>query len=390
MPRIPTIAGLLALSLSALPAAAEPAPAPDPFWAARGGTGAFLGIQMKDLDDEAAERLGVAGRGGVEIQSVFDGTPAAEAGLQVGDVLLAFDGERVRSSAHLARLVSETAVGRTVRLDVQRGRAELTLEAELEEREVPSFFPRVPAPPAVPDVPFAVPAPAPGAPDAARELFFGALRRPAWRIGLVGEDLSGQLAQFFDVDQGAGVLVKEVVPGSAAEAAGLRAGDVVVGLDDERIETLADLRALLADDERDAAAALVIVRKGRERSLPVEMERLERPEGAFVGGSAEERAQAEALRQQAEEMRERLRQQQREWREQARERTREMREQQRELEEKLRDEQRLHRERQRLAPAPDAFFAPQPIAAPDPAPPAAPAAPAAPRSPGSPSEPLHY
>ena len=382
MRRILTIATLFTLALPALPAAAEPAPAPDAFWVQRTGTGAFLGVQMKDLDDEAVERFGVAGRGGVEIQEVFDGTPAAEAGLREGDVLLAFDGERVRSSAHLARLVSESAVDRTVRLEVLRGNSELTLEATLRKRESEGLFglaPAAPMPP-MPSMP-AMPAMPHFAPDAdARAALEYALHlggAARWRIGFVGEDLGGQLAEYFDVDQGEGVLVKEVVAGSAAEAAGLRAGDVLVGLDDERIGSLAELRELLAAEGRDAAAALVIVRKGRERSLPIEMTKVERPEGALFGDSAQWREQAEQYREQAEQWRE----QQRAWREQAQERAREMREQQREFERRLREEAREMQRQSRPAPQPNRFFAPQPIATPAPAP-------AAPSR--VPSEPLHY
>ncbi len=234
-----TIVTVLALFAFAGPAGAgEYAP----FFSSSGSGGSFLGVELADLDDAAAADLGVRGSGGVQISRVIEESAAAEAGLKDGDVLLSLDGERVRSAAHLGRLVRETAPGRTVEFEILREGRERTIEARLRERAtLPSFFgarpPHAPMP-AMPPMP-SMPALAPFVKGALHE----ALRFPGganWRLGIHCDDLSGQLAEFFDVEQGAGVLVEKVVEGSAAEKAGLRAGDVIVGLDDERIHSLSE------------------------------------------------------------------------------------------------------------------------------------------------------
>ena len=370
-----TIVTVLALFALAGPAAAgEHAP----FFSSSGSGGSFLGVELADLDDAAVADLGVRGSGGVQISRVIEESAAAEAGLEDGDVLLSLDGERVRSAAHLGRLVRETAPGRTVELEVLREGREHTIEARLRERaSAPLFFgdrplhapmPAMPWMPAVPAMP-AMPAIAPLVEGVLHQAF--QFRGAAnWRLGIHCDDLSGQLAEFFDVEQGAGVLVERVVEGSAAETAGLRAGDVIVGLDDERIHSASELRTLLADDERDAAAALVIVRKGRERSLPVELEKVERS-GAFLFGGdddairdlreryaeqAEEWAgQAELWRAQQGDARRESEEQARELQRHAREQQRELHEQQRQLQHQLRDAQRSLRH---ATPAPIAAPAP--------------------------------
>lgn len=354
------------VSLLALAGSAVAGDAPNFFSQVSSG-GSFLGVHLSNLDDDRAAELGV--RDGVLIDRVIEDSAASEAGLEDGDVVLSFDGERVRSAAHLGRLVRETAPGRSVELVVQRDGRERDIVAKLREG-APSgalFAPRAPMPamPALPELP----AFAPLAQDAYRQAlrFAGG---PNWRLGIQADDLGGQLAEFFEVEQGDGVLVEGVLEGSAAEKAGLRSGDVIVGLDDERIHSLAQLREFLADDERDAAASLVIVRKGRERSLPVELEKIEQRGALWFGGDNEAMSelreryaeQAEAWAEQAEQwrgqqhqLRRELEEHARELREETRERQREMREEQRQLQRQLRETQR---EMRKAAPAPTAAPAP--------------------------------
>jgi C-terminal processing protease CtpA/Prc len=361
---IVTLLSLLVLPCHSL--AGERAPHP----ALPGVHGSFLGVELSNLDDDAAAELGLRGPAGVRIDRVIEDSAAAEAGLEDGDVVLAFDGERVRSSSQLGRLVRETAPGRTVELTVQRDGRERVVEVRLRERSSPSsfFVPLAPMPgmPAMPKMP-PMPALAPLAQDAYRNVlrFAGGA---SWRLGIQGGDLKGQLAEFFEVDQGDGVLVEAVIEGSAAEKAGLRPGDVIVGIDDERVHSLSGLRALLANADRDAAGSVIVVRKGRERSLPVELEKLDR-QGAlgFVGDEGALRelkerhaAQAEEWAEQAEHWRAQQHELKREFEEHARElreQGRELRQRQRELQHRLRDAGRGSR-----------FATPAPAAAPMPAP----------------------
>ena len=92
------------------------------------GGGSEIGVSVRDLDDADVERKQLASPEGVVIEDVRGQSPAAEAGLEVGDVMITFDGERIRSARQLARLVEETRSGRTVGAVVMREGARRELE----------------------------------------------------------------------------------------------------------------------------------------------------------------------------------------------------------------------------------------------------------------------
>lgn len=260
------------------------------------GGGAYLGVQILDIDGERASELGMSRPYGVYIDGVMDGEPAAEAGIEEGDVVVAWNGERVESVAGLRRLVSETPPGRVVDLTVLRDGAEREVSVELAERS--GFFsgtdgltfmsPRI-------DVSRAYAPSARDARDRARELeerarelavrvreaqeevsegadrIFYLSGRP--RLGANTQSLGDQLAEYFGVD--GGVLVTSVYEDTPAEGGGLLAGDVIVGLGDEDIDDPNDLRRALADLE-SGEVSVRIVRDGAERTLTVELEDRER------------------------------------------------------------------------------------------------------------------
>jgi serine protease Do len=175
-----------------------------------------------------------------------------------------FAGEKVRSATQLRRLVRETPPGRTVTLLVSRAGQTKTLSAKLEARAEGTFEMRVTPPmPRLPNV--EIP-----------EFDFDWQARGA-RLGISGDELTPQLAEYFGVKQGKGVLVREVVVGSAAAKAGLKAGDVIVAVDGKEVATVSKLRrALAGDTEEKRKVTLTIVRDKREQTLAVELEPAER------------------------------------------------------------------------------------------------------------------
>src|SRR5260370_38573320 len=93
------------------------------------------------------------------------------------------------------------------------------------------------------------------------------------RLGIDAEDLSGQLAAFFGAPEGEGILVRDVNPGSPAEKAGVKAGDVITSLNGERIRTVGELREKLSAqrDDKDRTVKMGGLRNKREISLTVEL-----------------------------------------------------------------------------------------------------------------------
>jgi serine protease DegQ len=92
-------------------------------------------------------------------------------------------------------------------------------------------------------------------------------------LGISAEDLSGQLGDYFGAPNGAGILVREVRSGTAAEKAGLKAGDVIVKLNGKPVGSLSELRQQLREKGDEKTVSLGILRKGSEMSVAVNIEK---------------------------------------------------------------------------------------------------------------------
>src|SRR5208337_2855733 len=101
---------------------------------------AWLGVTLKDVTADKARDLKLPGEYGALVVSVDEDSAAAKAGLQKGDVIVEFAGERVRSEAQLRRLIRETPAGRTVSLQVVRDGQARTLSAKLQPRTGQFYF----------------------------------------------------------------------------------------------------------------------------------------------------------------------------------------------------------------------------------------------------------
>ncbi len=231
-----------------------------------GEGGAWLGVTIGDVNAEKAKELKLAGEYGAFVKEVHENSPAAKAGLQKDDVIVEFAGEKVRSAAQLRRLVRETPADRAVTLVVNRAGQTKTLSAKL-EGHANQFF-EMPAPAIA-----ATPMPNIHMPD-----FNFVWKDRGARLGISADELTPQLAEYFGVKQGKGILVREVVVGSAAEKAGLKAGDVIVAVDGKEVPSVSKLRrALASEKEEKRKVALTIVRDKREQTLSVEIAAPERP-----------------------------------------------------------------------------------------------------------------
>jgi len=231
------------------------------------GGDAWLGVTLKDVTAEKARDLKLPGEYGALVVSVDADSAAAKAGLQKGDVIVEFAGERVRSEAQLRRLIRETPPGRTVSMQVIRDGQPRTLSAKLQSR-TNQFFIQTPEI-HIPEINIAPNLASPYLRGFAN-MFDG---RPS--LGISGEELTTQLANYFGVKQGKGVLVSEVVMGSPAATAGLKAGDVIVAVDGKGVATVAELRKALEikSGEEKRKLNLTIVRDHHEQAVPVEVER---------------------------------------------------------------------------------------------------------------------
>lgn len=256
-PRAAVLLGLLAgLPLAAFQPQARPGAAATGamYMAFAGGAGiSFLGVNIAEVDAERAKALKLPAEQGVEITRVETDSPADKAGLKVGDVVLEYNGERVEGMEQFGRMVRETPAGRKATLQISRGGAPQTLTAVIGSRgkyppEGFMVMPRLEMPELhMPDIP---------------EGF------PAWRSGMLGvetESLNPQLADFFGVKQG--VLIRAVVGGSPAEKAGIKAGDVLIRVDDQEVTTPGQVSAAIRVARKKHSVSLKLVRNRREMTF---------------------------------------------------------------------------------------------------------------------------
>jgi serine protease Do len=229
----------------------------------------YLGVGVADVNAERAERLKLKQETGVEITTVTKDSPAEKAGLQKGDVVLEYNNERVESMEQFVRLVRETPVGRTVKLLVSREGQPRTINATLGRRSAAAV----------------------AVPNWNPEMFGESLERlkglergfvmpdlpkslMSWRnrtLGIEAEALGPQLAEYFGVKQG--VLIRAVTKGSAAEKAGMRAGDVITAVEGKAVSAPHDVTsAVRAELTGKKQVGLTIRRNHKEMSLNVALD----------------------------------------------------------------------------------------------------------------------
>lgn len=234
-----------------------------------GGAVGYLGVGVAEIDDERAKALNLKEDHGVVVMSVGDETPAAKAGLRSSDVIVEFNGQRVEGVDQFMRMVRETPPNRKVTLKIERGGTPQTLSATLTAHTRPSignFEFEMPEMPEMPEVPLAPTAPRVYLPDTPRPLL-------SWQQGAIGieaEPVSGQLAEYFGVKEG--VLVRAVNRNSAAEKAGMKAGDVVVRVASTTVRTPQEMsREVRASRGNQAPVQVAVVRNHREMSLALKL-----------------------------------------------------------------------------------------------------------------------
>ena len=201
------------------------------------------------LNPARAQELKLPDTAGVEVTLVTAGSPADSAGLKAGDVITQYNGQRVNDNEQFVLMVRATPPGRQVKLQVYRGGAAQDLTARIGIAS---------------NAAGGVPGAAPRTPDAAQNF-------PGWRspvLGVSAEGLQGQMAEFFGLS---GVLVREVASGSAAEKAGIKAGDVIIGVGSMRVAMPEDITRRLQMMTGNSVP-VTLQRKGQSITLNVTFE----------------------------------------------------------------------------------------------------------------------
>ncbi len=237
--------------------------------------GGYLGVQTKEINNENFASFGLPAVRGVAVEKVVEGSPAANAGLRDGDVILRFNGEEVTSSRKLTRLVGEVAPDHQVRLTISCNGVESEITATIGRRPAPRFesgffavpgaSPRIEMPdfegfPGVPAVPY------PRGEGNTMVWRLGSSRQ----IGVSLTSLTKQLSEHFGVKGGS--MINNVRENSPAANAGLRAGDIIVEIDGKEVTSDVDIiRGISAKAEGDVS--ITFVRNGARQTVQVTPEK---------------------------------------------------------------------------------------------------------------------
>jgi serine protease Do len=244
----------------------------------------WLGIETHEVTADKVKEFKLPAERGVLVGRVAPDSPAAKGGLKENDVITEVEGQRVEGAAQFSRMIHEIPSGRTIQLTIWRDAKSQTLSATLGEAEQihrgwfntqPGAFalnmPEVEIPdmqaldlPEVADLPSMEW-------DGGNLVMPGVMPGLRPRLGIDAEDISGQLGTYFGAPDGEGILVRNVNPGSAAEKAGVKAGDVITSFNGERLRSLGDLRQKLSAKNDDKPAKLGVLRNKSNLTLTVEL-----------------------------------------------------------------------------------------------------------------------
>lgn len=228
----------------------------------------YLGVDIRDITKDRMGALKLKEERGVEITAVDQDAPAGKAGLREHDVIISFNNTPVSSEEQLRRLIRETPPGRDVTLGISRNGASLNVPVQLADHN--QMFgknriieiPEMPVMPEIPDMGNRLDVPGGN---------IYVLRNTSAILGVQTENLTSQLGDFFGVKNGEGVLVRSVEKGSPAEKGGLKAGDVIVRIGDEKLSDRSDLARLMRKYRNGGKLNLSVVRDKHEQPLSVDL-----------------------------------------------------------------------------------------------------------------------
>jgi serine protease Do len=244
-------------------------------------SGPQLGVRLVEVDPDAVTRLKLKEEKGALVIEVLKDSAAEKAGIKEDDVIVRFQGESILTAAQLSRLVRDVPSGRKVDIDLVRAGAPLKVAATIKRGERSDRDMEMPE---LADLGKRLN-------ERMGELHWKSeagpgrnfnLRMdedgPGWmqlhplgrgRLGVGYNEISGQLAKYFKAPGETAILVESVVEGSAAEKAGVKAGDLLIKLGGTAVKDSSDLLDAVRGLESGKATPLTVWRDGRSVDLSV-------------------------------------------------------------------------------------------------------------------------
>jgi C-terminal processing protease CtpA/Prc len=221
---------------------------------------AWLGVYLQDINRDLKEAMDLESKTGALIAGVAEDSPAEKAGIEEEDVIVEFDGEKVRSSSSLTKLVQKHSPGDEVTITLVRDGKEKNVEITLGKRPKDELVYQHDLQPLLSLKKGAGP-----------ESYFLGFHSGS-RIGVKVQDLSEQLGEYFGVGDGEGALITEVEEDMPAQKAGLKAGDVIVEADGDQVGDTQELREIISEKEEGDKVEIKVIRDRKSQTFSVEVE----------------------------------------------------------------------------------------------------------------------
>jgi serine protease Do len=205
-------------------------------------TRGYLGVNIQSMSPDLAKALKVEEKVGALVADVTSGSPAEAGGIKHGDIITVFDGKAVKNSHDLPTMVAATPVDKKVTVTVLRDGNERHLSVKV--GKLPSEQAKLDKDPQ----------PAKG------------------RWGLQLHDLTPEIGQQMRLQADQGVVVVAVEPGSPAHEAGIRQGDVIVEVNRQAVNSVADVQENIRGSKEEDHLLLLVHRQGGKFYVPLEQQ----------------------------------------------------------------------------------------------------------------------
>jgi len=211
----------------------------------------WLGVQIEELSSNLRRKMDIKAHRGVLIMDVMEDSPAERAGFQEDDVIIQFDGKNVRRPDDITRAIRKHKAGDIVAVELERKTGKIKVDVELGERPV-KWTHKL-------DIP------------ELHELRVHGLLTSCG-LGVQLQELNPDLAEYFGAKPDRGALITEVEDDGPADKAGLKAGDVLLSIEEEDISEPSEIADILAEYEEGDIVKVEILRKKETQTVEVELE----------------------------------------------------------------------------------------------------------------------
>ncbi len=202
-------------------------------------TRGWLGVTIQDITPEIAQKFGIKISEGVLVSDIAKGSPAHKAGMMRGDIILEFDGKKVRDVATLRNMVAQSKIGTQIEIKIFRQDKEITIKTTIME---------LPA-----EITKAVPSSTQN------------MESENALSGITVMDINAAVAKQLGIDADEkGVVIVAIDQDSPAEIAGIRKGDVIQEIDRQKINNINDFNAVTSKIRTNDAVLLFANRSGRK------------------------------------------------------------------------------------------------------------------------------